>query len=68
MYYQIPWKSKHALLTDHTIREPLVEFRYTGLLVVKISMETTGYETRRSAYRPICKHKKVITAAVEYAK
>jgi hypothetical protein len=32
-------RSKHPLLTGHTRRVPLVEIRYTGLPVVKASME-----------------------------
>jgi hypothetical protein len=35
----MPRRSKHHLLTGHTRREPLVEIRYTGLAVVKASME-----------------------------
>jgi hypothetical protein len=38
---QVPWRSKHLLLTVHTSRAPLVEIRYTGLSVVKASMGVT---------------------------
>jgi hypothetical protein len=38
---QVPRRSKHPLLTGHTRRAPLVEIRYTGLPVVKASMEMT---------------------------
>jgi hypothetical protein len=49
----VPWRSKHPLLTGHTHRELLVEIKYTGLPVIKGSMETTvkkkkGYETSHS--------------------
>jgi hypothetical protein len=36
---QVPLRSEHSLLTDHNRRAPLVEMRYTGLPVVKASME-----------------------------
>jgi hypothetical protein len=40
-YDQVPRRSKHLLLTGHTRRAPLIEISYTGLPVVKASMETT---------------------------
>ena len=54
---QVPRRSKHPLLTGHTRRAPLVEIRYTGLPVVKASMDMTVYnklyETNHSAYGPV---------------
>jgi hypothetical protein len=44
-------RGKHPLLTGHTRYVPLVEIGYTGLPVVKASIETTvlqGYETSHS--------------------
>jgi hypothetical protein len=38
---QVIRRSKHPLLTGHTRRAPFVEIRYTGLPVVKASMEMT---------------------------
>jgi hypothetical protein len=57
-YDQVPWRSKHPLLNGHTYRVPLVEIRYTGLLVVKASMGMTDqpietYETNHPAYGPV---------------
>jgi hypothetical protein len=38
---QVTWRSKYPLLTSHCHRATLVEIKYTGLPVVKASMETT---------------------------
>jgi hypothetical protein len=57
-------RSKHPLLTGHTRRAPLVEIRYTGLLVVKASL------TNHSACGPVisCNRKQGQIATVEFAK
>jgi hypothetical protein len=38
---QVPRRSKHPMLTGQIRRAPLVDIRYTGLPVVKASMEMT---------------------------
>jgi hypothetical protein len=38
---QVSWRSKCPLLTSHTHRVPLVKIKYTGLPVVKTSLEKT---------------------------
>jgi hypothetical protein len=37
---QVPWRSKHPMMTDHTRCEHYFHFRYTEQTVVKISVST----------------------------